>query len=188
MSIHLNCPVRQVGIEDKCVQGVELADGEMVSADAVVVNADFSYAMQHLIPSCARGRYTDERLNNMKFSCSTFMLYLGINRRYENLPHHQIYLSEHIRRREKPWSDEEALDEENPSFYVCNPTIIDPSNAPFGHSTLFVLVPIPNTNYGVDWKAKQKSYRDFIVQRMSLLGYENVEQHIVSETCYTANT
>jgi phytoene desaturase len=186
--IHLNRPVRQVWIEDKCVRGVELTDGEKVTADAVVVNADFGYAMQNLIPKSARGRYTDGKLNNMKFSCSTFMLYLGINRRYDDLPHHQIYLSEHIRRREKPWMDDSALDEENPSFYVCNPTIIDPGNAPEGHSTLFVLVPIPNTAYGVDWKAKQKSYRDFILKRMPLLGYEDVESHIVTETCYTANT
>ncbi|MBE9168722.1 phytoene desaturase [Pleurocapsales cyanobacterium LEGE 06147] len=186
--IHLNCPVKQVWIEDGRVRGLELANGERIFADSVVVNADFGYAIKNLIPSSARGRYSDRKLSRMKFSCSTFMLYLGINRRYENLPHHQIYLSEHIRRQERPWIDDSALDEEDPSFYVCNPTIVDPSNAPQGHSTLFVLVPIPNIAYDVDWTAKKHSYRDFIIKRMSLLGYENVEKHIVTETCYTALT
>jgi phytoene desaturase len=124
----------------------------------------------------------------MQFSCSTFMLYLGINRRYEDLPHHQIYLSEQIRRRDRPWVDDSALDETDPPIYVCNPTIIDPSNAPDGHSTLYVLVPIPNTSYAVDWDIKQKSYQDFILKRLGLLGYDNIEQHIVTQRCYTAPT
>ncbi|MBD2257407.1 phytoene desaturase family protein [Pseudanabaena sp. FACHB-2040] len=188
VQIHLKCPVRQVWIEQGQVRGVELENGNRISADAVVVNADFGYAMQNLLPASARGRYCDRKLSQMKFSCSTFMLYLGINRRYEDLPHHQIYLSDHVRRRERPWVDDSALDEDNPPFYVCNPSLIDPENAPAGHSTLFVLVPIPNTAHDVDWAAKQKTYRDFILQRLPLLGYENVEPHIVTERCYTAHT
>lgn len=188
VQIHLNCPVKQVWIEQDCIRGVELATGERIGADAVVVNADFGYGVRHLLPKSARGRYTEQKLSRMQFSCSTFMLYLGIDRRYETLPHHQLYLSEHIRRRQRPWIDDSTLDEDDPPFYVCNPTILDPSNAPTGHSTLFVLVPIPNTSYGVNWSAKQQQYRDFIVQRLALLGYENVEQHIKTETCYTAQT
>lgn len=188
VKIHLNRPVKQVCLENGQVRGVELANGDRVSTDAVVVNADFGYGIQNLIPKSARGRYTKQKLSKMQFSCSTFMLYLGIDRRYEDLPHHQIYMSENIRRRERPWIDDSALDEVDPPFYVCNPTIIDPSNAPEGHSTLFVLVPIPNTAYEVDWATKKQSYRDFIVKRMSLLGYEGVEKHIVAETCYTAMT
>lgn len=187
-TIHLNSPVRQVWLEQGRARGVELASGERVAADVVVINADFAHGLQTLLPPQARGRYTDKKLARMRFSCSTFMLYLGINRRYEHLPHHQLYLSEHIRRRERPWVDDAVLDESDPPFYVCNPTPIDPDNAPPGHSTLFVLVPIPNTAHGVDWGAKQAAYRQLILSRLPLLGFENVQQHIVSETCYTADT
>ncbi|HEY9621981.1 MAG TPA: phytoene desaturase family protein [Crinalium sp.] len=188
VTIHLNSPVKQIWIEQKQVRGIELETGDRIPTDAVVVNADFAYAMQHLMPESARGRYSDRQLDRMKFSCSTFMLYLGINRRYDDLPHHQIYLSEHIRRRDRPWVDDSALDEDDPPFYVCNPTITDPGNAPAGHSTLFVLVPIPNTSYGVDWETKQKSYRNLIIQRLPLLGYDQIESHIMTERCYTATT
>ncbi|MDV2997934.1 MAG: All-trans-zeta-carotene desaturase [Chroococcidiopsis sp. SAG 2025] len=188
VQIQLNCRVHQVWIEQGQVRGIELADGKRLNFDAVVINADFGYAIRHLLPTSARGRYTDRKLKQMKFSCSTFMLYLGVNRRYEDLAHHQIYLSEHIRRRERPWLDDSGLDETDPPFYVCNPSIIDPSNAPVGHSTLFVLVPIPNTSYAVDWHTKQKSYQDFIIKRLHLLGYDNIEQHIVAQGCYTAQT
>ncbi len=188
VKMHLNTPIKEVWVEQGVTRGVVLPDGEHVAADGVVVNADFGYAMQHIVPDAVRGKYTDRKLDKMQFSCSTFMLYLGVDRVYPDLPHHQLYLSEHIRRRDRPYVDDSALDEINPSFYVCNPTAIDPGNAPAGHSTLFVLVPIPNTSYAVDWAAKQQSFRDLIVSRMPMLGFADVEQHIVSETCYTAET
>jgi phytoene desaturase len=186
--IQLGRPVRQVIVEHRRASGIELADGERVMADAVLVNADFAHAVRHLLPEEARGRYSDARLGKMRFSCSTFMLYLGVDRRWEELPHHQLYLSDHIRRLEPPFIDDSALDESDPPFYVCNPTILDPSNAPEGHSTLFVLVPIPNTAHGVDWSEKRQSFRDLIVSRMPLLGYTDLERHIRSEACYTAET
>jgi phytoene desaturase len=186
--IHLNSPVRQVLVERGQSRGVELMNGEKIAADAVVVNADFAHGVRHLLPEEARGRYTDKKLSRMGFSCSTFMMYLGIDRRYEDLPHHQLYLSDHIRRRDKPFVDDSALDETDPSFYVCNPTILDPTNSPAGHSTLFVLVPIPNTAHNVDWAAKKQSYRDLILSRLPKLGYTGVEQHITTETIYTADT
>lgn len=186
--IHLNTPVRQVTVAGSRTTGIELMDGQQIAADLVVLNADFAHAVRNLLPESARGPYTDAKLAKMKFSCSTFMLYLGVDKRWEDLPHHQLYLSDHIRRREKPFVDDSALDETDPPFYVCNPTILDPSNAPAGHSTLFVLVPIPNTAQGIDWAAKQKPFRDLIISRMERLGYQGIEQHITSEVCYTAQT
>ncbi|GAB4118245.1 MAG: phytoene desaturase family protein [Roseiflexaceae bacterium] len=188
VTIHLKRPVRQVIVEGKHAKGVELSDGERIMADAVLVNADFAHALTSIVPPEARGKYTEQKLQRMQFSCSTFMLYLSVDRRWDDLPHHQLYLSDHIRRREKPYVDDSALDEIDPPFYVCNPTPLDPSNAPAGHSTLFVLVPIPNTMHGIDWKAKQQSFRDLIVSRLPMLGYEGVADHIVDEACYTAET
>jgi phytoene desaturase len=186
--LHLNTPVHQVWLQNQQIRGVELEHGERLAADAVVVNADFAQAVQTLIPEAARGKYSDRYFAGKQFSCSTFMLYLGIDRCYDQLPHHQLYLSEHIRRRDRPFIDDSALDTVDPPFYVCNPTPVDASNAPQGHSTLYVLVPIPHTGYGVDWQTQAKPYRDLIISRLPLLGFNDIEQHIVSETCYTADT
>lgn len=188
VSIHLGRPVRQVIVEGGRASGLLLADGERVSADVVVVNADFGHAVQHLLPDHARGPYTDRWLARKEFSCSTFMLYLGVDRRWEDLPHHQLYLSANIRRHDPLWAKSAVLDEEDPSIYVCNPTIVDPANAPEGHSTLFVLVPVPNLRYPLDWQAKKGPYRERILRQMAKLGYEDVERHIVAEHCYTAET
>ncbi|NJN16341.1 MAG: phytoene desaturase [Oscillochloris sp.] len=185
---HLNRPVEQIIVEKGQARGIILADGERVMADAVVVNADFGHAVQHLLPEHARGPYSDRWLARKEFSCSTFMLYLGVDRRWEDLPHHQLYLSQNIRRSDPLWAKSAVLDEDDPSFYVCNPTIVDPANAPAGHSTLFVLVPIPNLRYPIDWAAKRESYRARILRQMAKLGYEDVEKHIVAEHHYTAET
>jgi phytoene desaturase len=186
--IELNCPVRQVLVEGGKARGLLMQDGERIDADAVIVNADFGYALQNLLPQNARGSYSDGWLKRKEFSCSTFMLYLGVDRCWDELPHHQLYLSENIRRHDPLWAKSAVLDEEDPSFYVCNPTIADPGNAPQGHSTLFVLVPIPNLRYPVDWAAKKATYRELILRQMAKLGYEDVERHIVAEHCYTAET
>ncbi|HMQ34937.1 MAG TPA: phytoene desaturase, partial [Chloroflexaceae bacterium] len=132
--------------------------------------------------------YTAPKLDKREFSCPPFILYPGSNRRWDDLPHHQLYLSQNIRRRDPMWAKSAVLDEDDPSFYVCNPTIVDPANAPEGHSTLFVLVPVPNLREPVDWAAKKGPYRELILRQLAKLGYEGVERHIVAEHMYTAET
>jgi len=188
VTIHLNRPVRQVIVEGGRARGLQMADGERIMGDAVVLNADFGHAVQHLLPAQARGPYSDRWLERKEFSCSTFMLYLGVDRRWDDLPHHQLYLSPNIRRHDPMWAKSAVLDEEDPSFYVCNPTIVDPGNAPAGHSTLFVLVPVPNLRYPLDWATKAGPLRELILRQMAKLGYEGVERHIVAEHHYTAET
>ncbi len=186
-TIHCNAAVKQVLTEEGKACGIELVNGDRITADAVVVNADFAQAVQTLIPEEHRGKYTRSFFAKKQFSCSTFMLYLGLDKHYD-LPHHQIYLSDHVRRRNRPFIDDSALDEVDPPFYVCNPSVTDANSSPIGHSTLYVLVPIPHTGHGVDWSQIQQHYRDLTIQRLVLLGFEDIESHIVSETCHTAET
>ncbi|MBE9029580.1 phytoene desaturase [filamentous cyanobacterium LEGE 11480] len=185
--IHLNSPVRQVLLKGDKAVGIELEDGRQIAADAVVVNADFAQAVQSIVPESHRGKYTKAFFDKKQFSCSTFMLHLGLDKQYD-VPHHQIYLSEHVRRKDKPFVDDSALDETDPPFYVCYPGATETSAAPAGHSTLYVLVPIPHTGHGVNWSEQQQSYRDFVVQQLALLGFEDLEQHIVTESLHTADT
>jgi phytoene desaturase len=61
-------------------------------ADAVVLNADFAQAMTTLIPETLRRRWTNRQIARKRFSCSTFMLYFGLDGDIPELPHHTIYL------------------------------------------------------------------------------------------------
>ena len=71
---------------------------EELTPDAVVVNADFGHAMTTLVPGRLRRRWTDATIARKRFSCSTFMLYLGIEGRYDQLLHHNIYMARDYRR------------------------------------------------------------------------------------------
>ena len=105
--------------------------------------ADFAHAMTTMIPNQKRKKWSDQKLQKKSYSCSTFMLYLGVDKLYDE-PHHQIYASadyenslRDIDNHKIPWND--------PSVYVQNACITDPSLAPDGQSTLYVLVPVPNS-------------------------------------------
>ena len=90
--------LRRAGRARSCFDGRKAVgvapDAGEYTADALVVNADFAHAMPRLVPDHLRRRWTDEKIARKKFSCSTFMLYLGIEGTLPDLAHHTIYLTE----------------------------------------------------------------------------------------------
>jgi phytoene desaturase len=189
-TFRLGTPAERVWIEGGRVRGVELEGGERIAADAVVVNADLPYAATRLIDERWRAgtSLSNDRLNRAKYSCSTFMLYLGLDRVYAELPHHLIYLSEAARRTDPEALEDLHVDLEDPPFYVCNPCVTDPSGAPAGHSTLYVLVPTPNTSRSVDWAAAEKALTARVPGWLAKVGLKDVAQHIQAQRSFTAET
>ncbi len=182
--IRLGEPVREILFEGKRAVGVRTDAGPM-RHDALVVNADFAHAMRHLVPDALRRRWTDRKLDTKKFSCSTFMLYLGLEGTQEELAHHTIYLSKDYRRNVGEIERGNAPPGE-PSFYVQNACVTDPDLAPPGHSTLYVLVPVGNrTGSGHDWAAEQARYRALTLERLRRIGLHDVERRIRTEIMMT---
>jgi phytoene desaturase len=153
--------------------------------DAIVINADFAQAMKTLVPDAARRRWTDRRIATKKFSCSTFMLYLGIEGRYDELSHHTIYLSKNYRQNIAEIEDGRAPPTE-PSFYVQNACVTDPALAPPGHSTLYVLVPVAHRmGQGIDWEAERTRFRAMTIERLQRIGITDLERRIRFEKVLT---
>jgi phytoene desaturase len=153
-------------------------------ADAVVVNADFARAISKLVPDTMRRRWTDARIRKKRFSCSTFMMYLGIEGRYDDLAHHTIYL---------PRGYAQAIDDienrhrlsDDPAIYVQNASVTDPSLAPPGHSTLYVLVPVTHQHANVDWSRETGPFRARVLRQLSRIGIDGIESRIRSERIVT---
>lgn len=181
--IRLSTPVREIVVEGRRARGVRTDHGTELF-DAVVVNADFAHAMRTLVPDAKRRRWSDRKLARKKFSCSTFMLYLGIEGIYENLAHHTIYLSADYRRNLA--EIEAGAAPTDPSFYVQNACVTEPGLAPPGHSTLYVLVPVGNrVGEGVDWPAEQAAYRARALAALARIGIHDVERRIRYEKVLT---
>ncbi|PZW46533.1 phytoene desaturase [Humitalea rosea] len=182
VNIRYDTPVDRVDVVDGRTTGVTVA-GRHIAADAVVVNADFAHAMPKLLPGTTRKRWTDKRIAAARYSCSTFMLYLGIEGVFPDLAHHTILLAEDYKRNIAEVDG--GILPEIPSVYVQNACVTDPSMAPPGHSTLYVLVPVPNLRHGADWAAEAARYRELALDRLSVLGLGDIRARIRSEKMVT---
>ena len=182
--------VSRVIVEHGRARGVELQSGERLDFDAVVINADLPWAASHLLSSETRAgtQLSDTKLDRARFSCSTFMMYLGLDKRFDELPHHLIYLSEAVRRTDRAALEDHAADLDDPPFYVCNPTPTDPAGAPDGHSTLYVLVPTPNTRREVDWGDVKAKLAARVPGCLAKVGLHDVASHIKEQRVFTAET
>ncbi len=180
---YLDEPVEQLLFAGRRVVGVATARRQL-PADAVVLNADFAHAMTRLVPPHLRRRWSDRRIARKKFSCSTFMMYLGIEGRYDHLPHHTIYCAADYARNLDDIERRHVLSED-PSFYVQNACVTDPSLAPPGHSTLYVLVPVSHCHPNIDWTQEARSFRRRVLQQLAKVGLEDVERRIRFEKIIT---
>ncbi len=183
--VHLGRPVRRLLLDGRRVKGVELEDGTREQADAVFVNADFGHAMEHLVEPGTVPRYSTERLGKFKLSCSTYMLYLGLDRLYDEHPHHNILFASDYRQNLEEISKRGVLSAD-PSVYVQNACVTDPGLAPAGRSTLYLLVPVPNNRSGIDWAAEAPAFRERILDIVERRGgFAGLRKHIVSEVVIT---
>lgn len=185
--LHTETPVERIAIEDGRAVGV-VAGGELFRADAVVCNADFPYAMRKLVADeRARGKYTPEKIDAMDYSCSCFVLYLGLDKRYPDTAVHSIRFAPDFERNIADIFDDERFPDD-PSFYCYAPTSLDPALAPEGMQTLYVLVPVPpRSDRSPAWTPQEVA-----ACREKVLGlveretpYTDIREHIAFERIYT---
>jgi phytoene desaturase len=153
-------------------------------ADAVIINADFAEAMTRLVPNEIRRRWTDRKIAGKRYSCSTFMLYLGIEGRFDHLAHHTIYISEDYARNLEDIEERQVLSED-PSFYVQNACETDQTLAPEGMSTLYVLVPVTHQHPNVNWNIEREPFRKRILRQLRKAGVDEIDRRIRFERVLT---
>ena len=187
VELRLDTPVKQLILDGRKACGVELDNGEKILADEVVINADFGYAMNHLVPKGVLKKYSPKKIEKSEFSCSTFMLYLGLDKVYD-LPHHTIYFANDYKANIADIFQHKRLSRDL-SFYVRNASINDPTLAPVGHSAIYVLVPVPNNSSGLDWEKEKGAFRDLVIQAMEQRAcMTGLSDHIREEIVYTPDT
>lgn len=178
----LDTPVREILFEGRKAVGVRTSTGTHRS-DAVLVNADFAHAMKHLVPDRLRSRWSDRKLETKKYSCSTFMLYLGIEGSVD-LEHHTVMLAEDYATNLEDIESGSAPPVA-PSIYVQNASLTDSTLAPRGHSALYVLVPVGNLDGGIDWTVERGRYRALVIERLAARGVPDLESRIRCERIVT---
>jgi len=183
VKIQLDTAVEEILFEGRRAVGVRTANGEH-RADAVMLNADFASAITKLVPNGLRRRWSDANVAKKDFSCSTFMMYLGVEGRFDHLAHHNIYVAKDYRRNLDEIERRHVLSED-PSFYVENPVRTDETMAPPGHSALYVLLPVTHQHPNVDWNRERARYRGVALRQLEKIGITDIEKRIRFERVVT---
>lgn len=182
--IYTSSPVARVLVDGRRAIGVELASGEKVYCDDVIINADFGHAMATLFDEKDLGRYKPSVLRKQRFSCSTFMMHLGLDRTYD-AEHHTIVFARDYKKNIEDITHGRGSSEDM-SLYIRNSCKTDPSSAPPGHSALYILVPVANNTSGIDWEEQTQQMREHILRTLrERTPYGDVTPHIQREMIVT---
>jgi phytoene desaturase len=176
-------PVENLEFTGQRITAVRTPRGSY-AADATIVNADFARSMTRLVPDRLRRRWNDRKIASRRFSCSTFMLYLGIEGRYDDVPHHTIYLSKDYRDNIADIERRHVLSAD-PSMYVQNACVTDPTLAPRGMSTVYILIPVTHRHPNVDWRREAPRYREVALDQAAKLGFPGLRERIRYEKVLT---
>lgn len=184
--IHYNTAVKQIIFKGKTATGLELANGEKIIADKLIINSDFAYSMGNLIPKGLLPKYSAKKLVKKDYSCSTLMIYLGLKKHYD-LPHHSVVFAKNYRKNvEDMFSG--RLSGQDLSFYIRNAATLDKTVSPEGKSQFYILVPCPNKKLGekIDWDKEAKDIRQTVIKRIKeRLGFEDIEEQVEAEKIVT---
>ena len=165
ISLRLSTTVERIRIEQGVARGVVLADGTHVDADVVVSDADAAHLYRDLVPRAEQALATRVKLSQAHYSMGLFVMYFGTTRTYPDVAHHTIWKGERYRELLEDIFHRQKLAEDF-SLYVHRPTATDPSFAPAGQDSFYVLCPVPNLQAGIDWATEGPRLRDRIVDAL----------------------
>jgi len=175
-NIRYDTPITRIETSGARATGVRLPDGSVEDADVVITNADLPYAVDSLLPK--------RRTRKWKYTSSGFILHLGLNRRFDSMPHHSVIFSNDYQKNFDEIFKKKSIPED-PAFYICRPSATDPSVAPEGGDVLYFLAPMPHLTDDIDWNIEGPKLRAKMLARVAELGYEGIEESIVVEKMWT---
>lgn len=165
VDIRRNCDVETIITEGRQTTGVKLASGEVIRADHVVCNADPPTVYREMMGAkpVAPRRPIPEALT--QYSMGLYVLYFGTTRQFPDVAHHTIWLGPRFKELLADIFGNKPLAEDF-SLYVHRPTATDPSFAPEGCDSFYVLCPVPNLQAEIDWEVEGPRLRDRIIKAL----------------------
>ena len=180
VSFRYGAGVARVDLHGDRARGVVLDDGEQIAADAVILTADLPTAYRTLLPP----ERTPRRVRSLRYSPSCYLLHVGSTAVYPRAGHHNILFGH-------AWEQtfQEIIGQgrlmSDPSILVTNPTRTDPTLAPAGRQSYYVLLPTPNSTAPIDWSVIAPRYRDEVVATLERRGFTGFGDSIEVERIVT---
>ncbi len=183
VEIRCSTPVTQILTRNNRVTGVRTVAGEEISFGAVISNCDSVRTHRELVDETARAAFEGRR--RYEPACSGVVLFLGLNRRYERLAHHNFVFSRDPRE-EFDWIYNRGEPAPDPTCYLAATAITEPDTAPSGGEALYVLVHTPYLRPHHDWSELLPAYRKVILDKLRrTAGLTDIQDRIVFEAALT---
>jgi phytoene desaturase len=151
---------------------LERKKGGDFRVDKVVVNADYAAAQTDILK---------RNIPRYKYSCSVYLMYLGLKKKISGLEHHNLFFSSELNKNLRQIFQDQVMPED-PSFYIHVPTVTDSSLAPSGKEIMYVLVPVPNLcNERNDIREHEDRIRKLVFEQVRRVTGEDIEKLIEVE-------
>ncbi len=180
IEIHLNSTVQEILVEENKACGVLLEDGNRLEADVVVSDVDPKHLYKNMLQPSQQSWLARKKTQHHALSMGLFVLYFGTDKIYPDIAHHTIWLGQRYRELLTEIFKGSSLPEDF-SLYLHRPTATDPSFAPEGCDSFYVLAPVPNLNAGIDWATQGAILRNRIIESMSQTMLPDLERHLVTD-------
>ncbi|WP_350343605.1 phytoene desaturase family protein [Proteinivorax tanatarense] len=150
-------------------------DKSITQGDLVVCSGEYGYAVQNIVPPSPKL----PKIDSLDYSCSAYVLNLGINKKLPQLAVHNFYLGENFKKNIECIF--KGILPANPSLYIYCPSVLDKERAPQGSETINVIARVPNLKSKPYWDSRTIRLLEHRVIRnlKKISGLADIDKHIV---------
>jgi phytoene desaturase len=186
-TLELGAEAEEILVDGGRVAGVRLRGGRTLPARLVVANGDAPSIYKRLLPASARRKYSDSKIDRMRYSMGLFVAYFGTKKTYPDLAHHTILLGPRYRELLDDIFEKKILAPDF-SLYLHAPTRTDATLAPPGHENFYVLSPVPHLQSGTDWEKEGARYQERLFEYLENAGIPGLRANLVTARHITPKT
>jgi len=177
ITIQTGATVSEILTSQNRVSGVKLDSNDVITADYTVFNGDPMYLYRELLPQNQIPFATRLKRDYSKLSMGLYVLFFGTDMQYPDIAHHTIWMGQRYRELLDDIFHRQILADDF-SLYLHRPTATDPSFAPSGHDSFYVLAPVPHQGSGIDWAIEEPKLRERIIDALGRTILPGLKEHI----------
>jgi phytoene desaturase len=178
ISIQLDTTIEKINSSHRQAHSVVTTKNETYDCDLVVSNTDPKHLYQNMIARDDVNVFAKIKAKFAKPSMGLYVLYFGTNKTYDEIAHHTIWLGKRYEGLLSDIFDKQVLADDF-SLYLHRPTATDPSMAPDGCDSFYVLSPVPNLQGGQTWRSLRDSYSRKILKALEQTILPELTRHLV---------
>ncbi|MEM7243042.1 MAG: phytoene desaturase [Pseudomonadota bacterium] len=190
--IFLDTTVDRIVTKDNRAIGVEISNGEHISADLIVSNADSGHTYQRLLRDLPKKRWSDSKLKSSRWSMGLFVWYFGTKGTrgmWSDVGHHTILNGPRYKGLLEDIFIKGHLADDM-SLYIHRPAITDPTVAPEGDDTFYALSPVPHLGHDspYDWDKLAETYKAKLAKQLDKYVLPGFQNYLTEELIFTPET